>query len=79
MSTIADYVLLLDTVLALIGIGLAIAVASTRAPWVLPAGGAGILVVATLLILHRHRRRSEYARLRAARAARRQSRVGRGA
>ena len=79
MSTIADYVLILDTVLCLIGLGLAIAMASTRAPWVLPAGGAGLVGVATLLILHRHRRRAEYARLRAARAARRQNRVGRGA
>ena len=79
MNTIADYVLVLDTVLGIVGIGLAIAMASSRAPWVLPAGGVGLVVVATLLILHRHRRRAEYARLRTARVARRRSRVSPGA
>ena len=79
VSTVVDYVLVLDTVLWVIGVALAFAAVSARAPWVIPAAAVGIVMVATLLIVHRHRRRVEYERLRAARAARRQRRAVRGA
>ena len=71
--------MVLDVLLWIIGVALAIVVASARAPWILLAGGVSIVLVVTLLVLHRHRRRAEYARLRAARAARRQRRVIPGA
>ena len=79
MHTLVAYVLVLDLVLTIIAVALGIAVASTRSPWVIPAGATGIVLIAAVLVLHRHRRRAEYGRWRAERAARRQRRGIRGA
>ena len=79
VETAVDSVLIIDGILWLAGLALCIALTASRAPWVLAAGGAALGLIATILILHRRRRRAQITRWRQDRLARRHGRRAQGA